>query len=213
MSRAVIARKWRVCRFGTSRLLHVKISSSAHLQRRGLGQDAKNWQDLWDVLKSSFQCEISELRGGTYYFKINLNVWQHRFCSIDRETKTQSLQVDVWAPFQRLQYLTQHNLKWLLNKLSTISLYYWTFNAPYQCLWECERWRNELQNCSPIMVIRIRGTSQRINHFFHVMFTPAQLPWPCHHPKHLTNNLRLPQELPVHPNDANSRHLTVCKVL
>jgi hypothetical protein len=33
-------------RFGTSCLPHAKISSSAHLQRRGLGQDAENWQDL-----------------------------------------------------------------------------------------------------------------------------------------------------------------------
>ena len=53
-------------KFGTSRLLHVKISSSAHLQRRGLGQDAKNWQDLWDALEGSIQRETSECRRGTF---------------------------------------------------------------------------------------------------------------------------------------------------
>jgi len=44
----------------TSCLLHMKISSSAHLQRRGLGQDAEKWQDLWDTLNGSIQHKTSE---------------------------------------------------------------------------------------------------------------------------------------------------------
>src|SRR5258708_7684931 len=62
------------------------------------------------------------------------------------------------------------------------------------------------------MVIGIPGASQHADHLFRVAFTLAQLPWPRRHPKHLANDLRLPQELLVHPDDANSRHLTVCKV-
>jgi hypothetical protein len=82
-----------------------------------LGQDAENWQDLRDVLKGSIQRKTSECRGGTFYFDINLNIYQLRFLSKYGATKVQGLEVIVQAPFWSLCDVIYHNLSLGPNKL------------------------------------------------------------------------------------------------
>jgi len=104
-------------RFGTGCLLHVKILSSAHLQRRDLGQDAKNWQDLWGVLEGSIQHKTSECCRGTFYFNINLNIYQLKFLSKHGAAKVQGPEVVVQTPFEHLCAITHHNLSLCPNTL------------------------------------------------------------------------------------------------
>ena len=130
-------------RFGTSHLLHVKISSSAHLWRRGLGQDAKNWQDLWDALEGSIQCETSECRRGIFYFDINLNIYQLRFLSKHGAVKVRDPEVVVQTPFQSCYSITHHNLSLCPSTLMAVLSCYSASSASYIHLNRPKKWTNE----------------------------------------------------------------------
>ena len=172
----ILDETWVHIRFGTSCLQHVKILSSAHLQRRGLGQDAENWQDLWDMLVSSIQHETSDCRRGTFYFDINLKFCWLRFWSNHRGIKIQGLQVDVRVPFQSPRLVRHNNLNWCPKLVRTIQSCYWTSNTRYTCLHWKQKQLNESNNCST------RYSSMQIlpKHIHCLMLT---LPWLLHHPR------------------------------
>ena len=196
-------------RFGTSHLLHVKISSSTHPQRRGLCQDAKNWQDLWDVLVSSIQCKTSECRRGTFYFDINLNIYPLKFLSKRGATKVRGPEVVVQAPFRSVCDVIHRNLSLGPNKLWTTMSYHSTSNAPYTCLYRQKKQWNESTNDFTRWDFRIESvTWKRADHF---AFISSTLPWLLHRPKHLGNDQKHRPESLGHLGDVNSHCLTACK--
>jgi len=146
-------------RFGTSRLFHVKISSSTHLRRRGLGQDAKNWQDLWDALEGSIQRETSECRRGTFYFDINLNIYQLRFLSKHGAAKVRDPEVVVQTPFWSICAITHHNLSLRPSALMAASSCYSASSASYIHLNGPKTWTNESTSESVMS-----DASKRVNH-------------------------------------------------
>jgi hypothetical protein len=155
-------------RFGTSRLLHMKISSSAHLQRRGLGQDAKNWQDLWDVLKGSIQRETSECHRGTFYFNINVNIYQLRFLSKHGAAKVRGPEVLLQTPFRSLCAVTHHNLSLRPSTLMAALSCYSASSASYIHLNRPTKGTNESTSKSAMS-----DTSKCVNH---LMFTFSAMP-------------------------------------
>ena len=146
-------------RFGTSRLFHVKISSSTHLRRRGLGQDAKNWQDLWDALEGSIQRETSECRRGTFNFNINLNIYQLRFLSKHGAAKVRDPEVVVQTPFWSICAITHHNLSLRPSALMAASSCYSASSASYIHLNGPKTWTNESTSESVMS-----DASKRVNH-------------------------------------------------
>ena len=150
----------RRLRFGTSRLLHVNISSSAHLRRRGLGQDAKNWQDLWDALEGSIQRETPECRRGTFYFDINLNIYQLRFLSKHGAAKARGPEVVVQTPFWSICAVTHHNLILCPNTLMATLSCYSELSVSYMHLNGLKRRTNESTSKSAMSDM----ASKHVNH-------------------------------------------------
>jgi len=175
-------RWYMVHRFGTSRLLHMKILSSAHLQRRGLGQDAKNWQDLWDALEGSIQCETSECRRGTFYFNIHLNIYQLRFLSKHDAAKVQDPEVVVQTPFWSLCAITHHNLSLHPSTLMAASSCYSASSASYIHLNGPKKCTNKSTSESAM--------SDALKRFNHIMFTfYAMLPLFAPNTSKMTSNV------------------------
>jgi hypothetical protein len=147
----------------------MKILSSAHLWRRGLCQDAKNWQDLWDVLEGSIQPKTSECHRGTFIListeMINSDFYQS-MVQLRHGAQKMLFKHLVWS----LCTITHHNLSLCLYTLMAALLCYSASiaSASYIHLNGLKKWTNEFTSKSAM--------SEASKHVNHLMFTFSTMP-------------------------------------
>jgi len=113
--------------------------------------------------EGSIQRETSECRRGTFYFNINLNIYQLRFLSKHGAAKVRDLEVVVQTPFRSLCAITHHNLSLRPSTLMAASSCYSASSASYIHLNGPKKWTNESTSESAM--------SDASKHVNHITFT------------------------------------------